>query len=53
MNRYNVDGDGDGKLSRAEFLIDPYMDFSNEELQERGKEFSTVLDKNGDGIADK
>ena len=29
------------------------MDFSAKELQERGKEFSAVLDKNGDGIADK
>jgi len=47
------DADGDGKLSRAEYLLDPYMDFSSKELQERGKEFSTVLDKNGDGIADK
>merc|ERR1719195_127493 len=47
------DADGDGKLSRAEYLLDPYMDFSTKELQERGKEFSTVLDKNGDGIADK
>merc|ERR1719431_2571256 len=47
------DADGDGKLSRSEYLLDPYMDFSTKELQERGKEFSTVLDKNGDGIADK
>jgi len=47
------DADGDGKLSRAEYLLDPYMDFSAEKLSDRGKEFSAVLDKNGDGVADK
>lgn len=47
------DADDDGKLSKAEYLVDPYRDLSVEEVQDRRKEFTDVLDKNGDGVADK
>ena len=33
--------------------MDPYRDLSIEEVQDRRKEFTDVLDKNGDGVADK
>jgi len=47
------DSDDDGKLSKAEYLFDPYRDLSDDEVKEREKEFKAVLDKNGDGMADK
>ena len=34
-------------------MVDPYRDLSLEEVQDRKKEFTAVLDKNGDGVADK
>lgn len=47
------DADDDGKLSRSEYLLDPFKDLSPDEMQIRNKEFSDVLDKNKDGVADK
>jgi len=47
------DADDDGKLSKQEYLVDPYKDFSADEVNERTEEFTKVLDKNGDGVADK
>jgi len=47
------DTDDDGKLSRAEYLQDPYRDLSGHEVQSKDKEFNDVLDKNHDGVADK
>ena len=47
------DTNDDGKLSKAEYLVDQYRDLSDNEVKSRGKEFSEVLDKNGDGVADK
>jgi len=47
------DADDDGKLSRSEYLLDPYKDLSPNEMQIRNKEFTDVLDKNKDGVADK
>ena len=33
--------------------MDPYRDLSVEEVQDKRKEFMDVLDRNGDGVADK
>jgi len=47
------DGDNDGKLTRQEYLLDPYKDLSAKDLRARGKEFDEVLDKNHNSVADK
>ena len=47
------DTNDDGKFSKAEYLVNQYWDPSNNEVKSTGKEFSEVLDKNGDGVADK
>jgi len=48
-----LDGDGDGKLSKSEYITDPYRDLDRDDISLREKEFDLVLDKNKDGIADK
>lgn len=47
------DSDGDGKLSQAEYVSDPYTDLNEADVKLREKEFQLILDKNKDGIADK
>lgn len=51
MEKY--DGDGDGKLSQAEYTRDPYRDLDQEEVSLREAEFKLILDQNKDGVADK
>ena len=48
-----LDDDGDGKLSKSEYITDPYRDLDRDDISLREKEFDLVLDKNKDGIADK
>ena len=47
------DDDGDGKLKKSEYIMDPYRDLDRDDISLREKEFDLVLDKNKDGIADK
>ena len=51
MEKY--DGDGDGKLTKAEYTRDPYRDLDQEEVNLREAEFKLILDQNKDGVADK
>ena len=47
------DEDSDGKLTKSEYITDPYRDLDRDDISLREKEFDLVLDKNKDGIADK
>ena len=47
------DADGDGKLTLAEYINDPYRELDKGDEALRGHEFRGILDKNKDGIADK
>jgi len=47
------DDDNDGKLTKSEYVTDPYKDLETDEINLREKEFSLILDRNKDGYADK
>ena len=47
------DEDSDGKLTKSEYITDPYRDLDRDDISLREKEFDLVLDINKDGIADK
>lgn len=47
------DDDNDGKLTKSEYVTDPYRELDKDDINLRGKEFDLVLDRNKDGIADK
>merc|ERR550525_2118494 len=47
------DEDSDGKLSRQEYITDPYRDLSSSELEARGEEFDHLVDKDGNGEGDR
>lgn len=51
MEKY--DNDNDGKLTKTEYVTDPYRDLDRDEINLREKEFDLILDRNKDGIADK
>ena len=51
MEKY--DNDNDGKLTKSEYVSDPYRDLDSDEIKLREKEFDLILDRNKDGIADK
>lgn len=51
LNKY--DDDHDGRLTRPEYLHDPFQDLSSGEVEARKIEFDHLMDKNKDGVADR
>jgi len=47
------DLNGDGVLTKTEYINDPFIDASAEEQQQRELEFTAGIDKNFDGIANR